>query len=57
MFAPQDSLAEGTNGYTIVHRTQEGSSAKDGGEYDNLAVLGVVATVVDDDAASVLIAA
>jgi len=57
VFAPADALAEGTNGYTIVHRTQEGSSAKDGGAYDGLAVLGVVATVVDDDAAQVLVAA
>ena len=56
VFAPQDTLAEGTNGFTIVHRTQQGSSPKDGGAYDGLAVLGVVAMVVDDDAASVLIA-
>ncbi|MBL8479225.1 MAG: hypothetical protein JNK59_07945, partial [Sterolibacteriaceae bacterium] len=56
VFAPQDALAEGTNGFNIVHRTQQGSSAKDGGDYDGLAVLGVVATVVDDDSASVLIA-
>ena len=28
VFAPHDTLAEGTNGYTIVHRTQQGSSAE-----------------------------
>ncbi len=38
-----------------MHRTQQGASAKDGGDYDGLAVLSMVATVVDDDAASVQI--
>ena len=54
--APDDPLAEGTNGFNIIHRVQQGSSPKDGDAYDGLAVLGVVAMVVDDDAASVLIA-
>ena len=56
VYAGADTLAEGTNGYSIVHRTQQGVSSKDGGAYDGLAVLGVTATVVDDDAASVLLA-
>src|SRR5262249_38901515 len=56
VFAPQDTLAEGNNGFNIVHRVQQGTSPSDGGAYDGLAVLGVVAMVIDDDAASVLIA-
>ena len=56
VFAENDDVAEGTNGFNIIHRTQEGSSPKDGGAYDGLAVLGVVALVVDDDAQSMLVA-
>ena len=34
VYAPQDALAEGTNGFNIIHRTQQGKSAKDGDAYD-----------------------
>jgi hypothetical protein len=56
VFAEEDALAEGTNGYNIIHRTQQGRSSQDGGSYDGLAVLGVVATIVDNDSAAVLVA-
>jgi hypothetical protein len=56
VFAPQDTVAEGNNGLNIVHRVQQGASPKDGGAYDGLAVPGVVVMVIDDDAASVVIA-
>ncbi len=54
--APDDSVAEGRRLYTILHTVIQGGSGADGGAYDNLPVLSATVEVVDDDAASVIIA-
>ncbi|MBI1840419.1 MAG: hypothetical protein HYR88_06145, partial [Verrucomicrobia bacterium] len=54
--APNDSLAEGLRRVNIQHSVKQGGSADDGGEYDKLSLPTVVAEVVDDDAAGVLVA-
>lgn len=55
VIAPQDDLAEGTRIYNIQHSVMQGARPDDGGAYDGIPVLGVVATVIDDDTAGVLV--
>ncbi|MCK9231001.1 MAG: hypothetical protein M0P18_10020, partial [Syntrophales bacterium] len=55
VIAPQDDLAEGTRVYNIQHSVMQGARPDDGGAYDGIPVLGVVATVIDDDTAGVLV--
>jgi len=55
VYAVDDTLAEGRRAINIQHSVIQGGSPKDGGAYDNLAVLGVVVEVIDDDSAQVLI--
>ncbi|HXG48652.1 MAG TPA: calcium-binding protein, partial [Methylomirabilota bacterium] len=54
--APNDALAEGRQFINIQHSVVQGGASDDGGAYDRLAIPGVVAEVIDDDAADVLIA-
>ena len=54
--APDDTLPEGLREVLIQHSVQEGGSADDGGEYDKLSLPTLVAKVVDDDTAGVLVA-
>jgi hypothetical protein len=54
--APNDSLAEGIRDVVIQHSVIQGADSSDGGAYDGVSVMGVVAEVVDDDAANVLVA-
>lgn len=54
--APDDALAEGTRDVLIQHSVQQGGSADDGGVYDKLSIPTVVARVIDDDAAGVVVA-
>ena len=54
--APNDSLAEGLRRINIQHSVQQGGSTDDGGEYDKMSVPTVVAEVIDDDAAGVVVA-
>ncbi|MDI1313706.1 FlgD immunoglobulin-like domain containing protein, partial [Prosthecobacter sp.] len=53
--APDDSLAEGPRQILIQHSVQQGGSADDGGAYDKINVPTVIAQVVDDDAAGVVV--
>ncbi|HTD67143.1 MAG TPA: calcium-binding protein, partial [Candidatus Limnocylindria bacterium] len=53
--APDDVLAEGRRNIAIQHNVIQGSSPKDGGAYDGLAVLGALVEVIDNDTAEVLI--
>ena len=53
--AQDDTLALGRRPAVIQHTVVEGVSADDRGEYDNLAVLSVVAEVIDNDASDVVI--
>jgi len=55
VIAPDDDLAEGIRGLNIQHSVIQGMGPNDGGDYDGIAALGLVAEVVDDDAASVLV--
>ena len=55
--APNDELAEGARQVLIQHSVQQGGSADDGGAYDNISVPTVVADVIDNDTAGVLVAA
>ncbi|MCX5669736.1 MAG: hypothetical protein NTU94_00225, partial [Planctomycetota bacterium] len=50
-----DDLAEGRRAVNIQHKIVEGASATDGGAYDGLVIPGVVADVIDDDAAELVI--
>ncbi|HAM72035.1 MAG TPA: hypothetical protein DCM86_10365, partial [Verrucomicrobiales bacterium] len=54
--APDDVLAEGLRRINIQHSVKQGGSADDGGEYDRLSLPTVVAEVIDNDAAGVLVA-
>ena len=53
--APDDSLSEGLRTVNIQHSVKQGVTSDDGDEYDNLSLPTVVAEVVDDDAAGVLV--
>ena len=50
-----DVLAQGSRSVVIQHSVVEGASVDDRSEYDNLAVLSVVADVIDDDSADVVV--
>ncbi|MDD5049199.1 MAG: hypothetical protein PHH09_09750, partial [Methanoregulaceae archaeon] len=53
--AGADDLAEGNRFFTIQHNVIQGGMADDGGAYDGLAVASIVAEVIDNNAASVVI--
>ena len=53
--ADDDFLAQGRHSAIIQHVVIQGGSPDDGGEYDNLPVPSVVADVIDNDTASVVI--
>ena len=50
-----DELAEGPRDVLIQHSVQQGGNADDGGAYDKINVPTVVANVVDDDSAGVVV--
>ena len=55
VFAPNDSIAEGSRSFNIQHSLSEGANPTDGGAYDSLPILGVVVEVIDDDVAEVVV--
>jgi hypothetical protein len=56
VFAQHDLLPEGKRFINIQHTVTQGVYPGDGGAYDGLAVLGVIAEVVDDEVADVIVA-